>query len=140
MKGGAGAGFIIMRPSASPRTGSWWQKGAVFPPQLVPAMSDYQSPRCRRTSNRGGARLRPERHNPHSITTLRIRITDHLLRQLTHCPFCGVLRLQHSSTRGAIEASPIFNCLPGAMLAMGIHTNVKRALAAVVFNRSITLA
>src|SRR5260370_40291505 len=83
-----------MRASAAPRTGSWWQKGAVFPPQSAPVMLDYQSPRCRRTSNREEARSRPERHNPHSITTLRIRIARHLLHQLPHCPFCNVLRLK----------------------------------------------
>ena len=33
--------------------------------------------------------LRPERHNPHSIATLRIVLARLLLRQLPHCPFCG---------------------------------------------------
>jgi hypothetical protein len=31
----------------------------------------------------------------------------------------------------------MFNCLPGAMLERGIRTDVKRALAAVAFLRSI---
>src|ERR1017187_6066184 len=31
----------------------------------------------------------------------------------------------------------MFNCLPGAMLTLGIRTNEKRALAAVLFSRSI---
>jgi hypothetical protein len=32
---------------------------------------------------------RPERHNPHSIATLRIILARLLLRQLPQCPFCG---------------------------------------------------
>ena len=41
------------------------------------------------TSARVGRRVRPERHNPHSIATLRIILACLLLRQLPHCPFCG---------------------------------------------------
>ena len=36
-----------------------------------------------------GSPVRPERHNPHSIATLRIILARLLLRQLPHCPFCG---------------------------------------------------
>ena len=43
----------------------------------------------RRTSAREARRVRPERHNPHSIATLRIAIGRQLLEQLPHCPFCG---------------------------------------------------
>jgi hypothetical protein len=39
------------------------------------------------------ARLRPERHNPVSITTIRIAIATALIRQLPCCPFCGPKRL-----------------------------------------------
>ena len=39
------------------------------------------------------ARIRPQRHNPHSIATLRIILARSLLRQLCQCPFCGVQRL-----------------------------------------------
>ena len=52
-------------------------------------MLDYQPQSRRRTSAREGRRVRPERHNPHSIATLRIVIARHLLGQLPHCPFCG---------------------------------------------------
>ena len=34
-------------------------------------------------------RVRAERHNPHSIATLRIILARHLLGRLPHCPFCG---------------------------------------------------
>ena len=37
--------------------------------------------------------IRPQRHNPHSIATLRIILARSLLRQLCFCPFCGVRRL-----------------------------------------------
>ena len=52
-------------------------------------MLDYQPRNRRRTSAREGRRIRPERHNPSSIATLRIAIARQLLGQLPHCPFCG---------------------------------------------------
>ena len=52
-------------------------------------MLDYQPPGRRQTSTREGRRIRPERHNPSSIATLRIAIAHQLLGQLPHCPFCG---------------------------------------------------
>jgi hypothetical protein len=52
-------------------------------------MADYRSRKYRPTSSPAVRRLRPERHNPQSIATLRIVIARHLLRQLVHCPFCG---------------------------------------------------
>jgi SRSO17 transposase len=60
-----------------------------FSPQSAPAMLDYHPRSRRRTSARAGRRVRPERHNPHSIATLHIVIARHLLQQLPHCPFCG---------------------------------------------------
>lgn len=50
---------------------------------------DYQPRSCRRTSAREGRRVRPERHNPHSIATLHTVMARLLLQQLPHCPFCG---------------------------------------------------
>ena len=52
-------------------------------------MLDYQPPGRRQTSTREGRRIRPERHNPSSIATLRIAIARQLLGQLPHCPCCG---------------------------------------------------
>ena len=60
-----------------------------FPPQRTSAILDYQPRSHRRTSAREGRRVRPERHNPHSIATLHIVIARQLLQQLPHCPFCG---------------------------------------------------
>src|SRR5215468_10818500 len=41
-----------------------------------------------------GSRIRPERHNPRSITTLRMVLARYLFGGIAQCPFCGVaLRL-----------------------------------------------
>ena len=60
-----------------------------FSPPPAPAMLDYQPRSSRPTSARAGRRVRPERHNPRSIATLRIALSRQLLGQLSHCPFCG---------------------------------------------------
>jgi SRSO17 transposase len=67
----------------------WWPNGIVFPPQPASAILDYQRPNCRRTSGHVVRRVRPERHNPRSITSLRIAIARCLLARVPHCPFCG---------------------------------------------------
>ena len=72
MKDGVGADFTITPHCASLRMGSWWPSGTVFPPLPASAMLDYQPPSHRRTSARVGRRVRPERHNPNSIATLRM--------------------------------------------------------------------
>jgi hypothetical protein len=89
MKDGVGAAFTITPPYVLPHMGSWLPSGTVFPPQPAPAMLDYQPRSRRRTTARAGRRVRPERHNPQSIATLRIAIARQLLEQLPHCPFCG---------------------------------------------------
>jgi Transposase DDE domain len=63
-----------------------------FPPQRMSAISDYQRPNSRQNSTRAG-RVRPERHNPSSIATLRIQISRQLLQQLSCYPFCDPRRL-----------------------------------------------
>lgn len=89
MKDEAGADSIITPPYVSQPMGSWSPSGIVFPPLPAPAMLDYQPPHCRRTFIRVVRRVRPERHNPHSIATLRITIARYLLGRLSQCPFCG---------------------------------------------------
>jgi hypothetical protein len=51
-----------------------------FSTSAAPARLDYQPRRRRRTSVRVARRGRPERHNPHSIATLRMAIARQLLR------------------------------------------------------------
>ena len=83
-----------------------------FPPLPAPVILDSLPPGQRRTSvhaarltlgrrrmvslvqdklriSSGACGQRPERHNPHSIATLRIVLARLLLRQLHQCPFCG---------------------------------------------------
>jgi len=71
------------------RRRSWWPSGTVFPPLPAPVILDSLPSGRRRTSARAGRRVRPERHNPHSIATLRIILARLLLRQLPRCPYCG---------------------------------------------------
>ena len=92
MKDEVGVAFTITLPSVLRPMGSWWPNGTVFPPRRTLAISGYPGRNSRVPTGRG-ARLRPERHNPVSIASLRIRIAHFLLRQLARCPFCGVLRL-----------------------------------------------
>jgi SRSO17 transposase len=79
---------------ASPRTVSLWQSGTVFPPPHASAMLDFPaSPRSGKRSSLAARHVRAERHNPASITTLRIQIARYLISQLACCPFCAPLRL-----------------------------------------------
>src|SRR6266849_9725260 len=89
MKGEAGADFTITPLSVSPHMGFWCPSGAFFPPQPTPAMLDYAPPNRHRIFDREARRIRPERHNPHSIATLRIIIARYLVGLLPHCPCCG---------------------------------------------------
>jgi hypothetical protein len=63
--------------------------GIVFPPPHAWAILDYQPPNRHRTSGPAVRRVRPERHSPGSITTIRMILARHLLRRIPHCPFCG---------------------------------------------------
>src|ERR1039458_8913623 len=69
--------------------GSWWPRGAVFPPPPEPVNWDYPCPISRRISGRGVLPVRSARHNPWSIATLRRMIAQILLRRLKGCPCCG---------------------------------------------------
>ena len=89
MKAVVGADFTITPHYASQLMGSSWPSGTVFPPLPAPVMLDYQPRNDRRTSARVARRVRPERHNPHSIASLRILLAHYLLRQLPQCPFGG---------------------------------------------------
>jgi hypothetical protein len=60
-----------------------------FSPLPAPAILDSLPPGRRRTSARAGHRVRPERHNPNSIATLRMILARHLIGHLPQCPYCG---------------------------------------------------
>ncbi len=89
LRGAAGAASITMPPSASPHTASCWPSGPRFPPRdpdppgwskrlSFPMVTDPAAPP-----------LRPERHIPHSIATLRRRIAHALAQTLQRCPRCA---------------------------------------------------
>lgn len=59
-----------------------------FSPQPTSGILNYASPQYLPTSGRAGQRVRAQRHNPHSIATLRIRIARFLVQHLPCCPLC----------------------------------------------------
>ena len=95
-KAAAGAASIITPRCVSQPTASWSPRGRRFPPQdLVPLRSS------RRLSyptaiDPGDPPLRPERHIPNSIATMRIRLINALIKNLPRCPCCGNKASRHS--------------------------------------------
>jgi hypothetical protein len=85
MKGAAGAAFIITPPCASQPMASSCVSEAFFP---LKAASKAKTLRYLRTSGREGIPIRPERHNPLSIISIRRRLTVDLARRLPRCPCC----------------------------------------------------
>jgi len=74
--------FIITPRCASQPTDSWSPKGRRFPPQdLVPPRGSRNLPYPTVTDPEDPP-LRPERHVPNSIATVRRRIIDALVRRL----------------------------------------------------------
>jgi hypothetical protein len=93
-----GADSTIMRRSRSQPTASWSPNGVRFPPQ--PRSGACSKPTSRpgaKPSRRVVAPLRPERHAPFSISTLRRKITVALAKRLPRCPCC--LRKRETSAR-----------------------------------------
>ena len=92
-KAGTGAAFTTMPPWRSPPTDSWCRSGAYFPPPATPRCSKLETygfpyPVCPQHSRPEALPVRTERHNPHSIATLRRLIATHLARSLPRCPCC----------------------------------------------------
>ncbi len=87
MKEEAGAVFTIMPPSALPLTASCWQSEAVFPPPHAPATWTYAPRKFLPASTHAVRRVRAERHNLHSIASLRIKLARFLITPLPCCPF-----------------------------------------------------
>ena len=100
MKGADGAASITTLRCASRPTDSWSPRGRRFPPQ------DHVPPRCSRrlpypiVIDPEEPPLRPERHIPNSIATMRRRLIDALAKRLPRCPCCGARAMryrQHNS-------------------------------------------
>ena len=64
--------------------------------------SDAQRLRYPRAGGPEGIPVRPERHNPSSITSVRRRLTVALARSLPRCPCC-----QRQHLRGAASILPV---------------------------------
>src|SRR6516225_9805555 len=87
-EGEAGAASTITQRCASRPTDSWSPSGRRFPPQqqVPPGFSKkLQFPKL---IARGGPPLRPERHVPNSIATVRRRLSAALASTLSRCPCC----------------------------------------------------
>src|SRR5919106_4674211 len=70
-----------------PPTASWRLNAAAFPPlRLLPSSSPLPYPKV---SSRGALPVRPERHNPASMTTQRMLHARALIARLAYCPACG---------------------------------------------------
>jgi len=91
-----GAASITTPPCALRLTDSWSPKGRRFPPQ------DHVEPLCSKNlpyptvTDPEDPPLRPERHIPNSIATMRIKIIDALVALLPRCPYCRT----HVTRRG----------------------------------------
>src|ERR1035441_9135204 len=82
-----------MPASALLPTASWWWSDAFFPPRPThhrcgSPTSNFAYPACHTVRNPVALPIRTERHNPHSIATLRRQIATHLARSLPRCPCC----------------------------------------------------
>src|SRR5689334_4428059 len=101
MKDGAGAAFIITPPCAlRPMASSFASE--VFSP--LTSTSEAQRLRYPRAGGPEGIPVRPERHNPSSITSVRRRLTVALARSLPRCPCC-----QQQHFKGPVSLSPVKN-------------------------------
>jgi hypothetical protein len=86
----AGADFITMPRFASPPTVSWSRIEAVFRPRPALDSSNLPYPSCRPHGSPAG---RAQRHNPHSMATLRKLIARSLLARFPCCSFCCAIRV-----------------------------------------------
>src|SRR3979411_2623334 len=89
MKGAGGAASTITPHSASPPTASVSPTAAPSPPQdHLPPRSSRDLPFPRVTDPEAPP-IRPERHIPNSIATMRRRLIVALAERLQRCPCCA---------------------------------------------------
>jgi len=101
MKDAVGVAFIIMPPCVLPLMASSFAS-EVFSP--LKSNSNAKRLRYPQAGGPAGIPVRPERHNPYSITSMRRRLTVALARSLPCCPYC---QQQHS--RVAAPVLPMAN-------------------------------
>ena len=88
-KAGAGAAFTTTPRSASPPTPSSSPNARRFPPQDLVPPGNAKKLEFPKVTGQEDMPLRPERHIPNSIATLKRRIAAALARSLPRCPCCG---------------------------------------------------
>ena len=84
-RGEAGGASTTMHRSASQLTDSSWPSAVAFPLEGSPGSGP---PSGRPTTGLGARLIRPERHSPTSIATLRRRLALALMGGLPRCPCC----------------------------------------------------
>ena len=85
----AGAAFTTTPRSASPPTPSSSWNARRFPPQDLLPQGSAKKLKFPKVTSQEDMPLRPERHIPNSIATLKRRIAAALARSLPRCPCCG---------------------------------------------------
>jgi len=87
-RGEAGVASTITQHCALPPTDFWSPSEKRFPPQKQPPPSCSRKLQFPKLIDRGDPPLRPERHVPNSIATVRRRLNAALVSTLSRCPCC----------------------------------------------------
>src|SRR6476620_3223 len=87
-RGEAGVASTITQHFALPPTDFWSPSEKRFPPQKQPPPSCSRKLQFPKLIDRGDPPLRPERHVPNSIATVRRRLNAALVSTLSRCPCC----------------------------------------------------
>jgi SRSO17 transposase len=87
-RGEAGVASTITQHCALPPTDFWSLSERRFPPQKQPPPSSSRKLQFPRLIGRGDPPLRPERHVPNSIASIRRRLNAALVSTLSRCPCC----------------------------------------------------
>ena len=97
-KAAAGAAFTITRRCASQPTVSSSPNGRRFPPQDLVAPGDARNLPFPTVADPAHPPLRPERHMPNSIATMRRRLIVAIVKRLPRCPCCGAAAPRRART------------------------------------------
>ena len=88
LRGEAGVASTTTQHCALPPTDFWSPSERRFPPQKQPPPSSSRKLQFPKIIGRGDPPLRPERHVPNSIATVRRRLNAALVSTLSRCPCC----------------------------------------------------
>src|SRR5258708_10862676 len=87
---------------------SWSPSGKRFPPQHLVAPRHSKRLLYPKVTDPEDPPLRPERHVPNSIATVRARLINALIKTLPRCPCCGGSATTYS--RQKLWSSTITDC------------------------------